>query len=68
MLVNNLKSSLLSGGTAAIIFSIGLCVVFSVLAFNSNLEASDTNTGENMKQVVVKNITSDWGQTQRSRT
>lgn len=60
MLVNNLKSSLLSGGTAAIIFSIGLSVVFSVLAFNSNLEASDTNTGENMKQVVVKNITSDW--------
>jgi len=60
MLVNNLKTSLLSGGIAAIIFSIGLGIVFSVLAFNSNIEASDTSTGENMKQVVVKNITPDW--------
>ena len=60
MLVNNLKTSLLSRGVAAIVLSIGVSVVFSVLAFNSNLEASDTNTGENMKQVVVKNITPDW--------
>ena len=56
MLVNNLKTSLLSGGIAVIIFSIG----FSIFAFNSNLEASDKSSGENMKQVVVKNMTPNW--------
>ena len=59
MLVNRLKKSLLRNGSAAVFFSIGLSVVFSVLAFNSNIEASDNNAKE-AKQLVVKNITPGW--------
>ncbi len=60
MLLSKPKKLLSYSGTAAVIFSIGLSVVFSVLAFNSNLEASDVSTGENMKTIVVKNITPNW--------
>lgn len=54
------KTLMSYSSTAAIIFSVAVSVVFSVLAFNSNIEASDTSTGENMKTVVVKNITPNW--------
>lgn len=56
MSIINIKNSLLSGGIAAIILGLG----FSIMAVNSNIEASDIATGENMKQQVVKNITPDW--------
>lgn len=47
-MLNNLKKSILSGGIAAVTFS----VIFSVLAFNPSVEAAE--------QVVIKNITPDW--------
>ena len=56
MSVINLKTSLLTSSVAVIIFSIG----FSVLAFNSNIEASDKTAGEVMTQVNVKNMASNW--------
>ncbi len=60
MLLSKPKTLFSYTGTAAVIFSIGLSVVFSVFAFNSNLEASDTSSGKEMKQVVVKNMTPGW--------
>lgn len=52
----NLKTSLLSSSVATVIFSIG----FSVLAFNTNIEAGDKVTGEVMTQVNIKNMASNW--------
>ncbi len=60
MSVSNLKKSLLSSSTSAVIFSIGLSVVFSVLAFNSNVEADSPTAVEDSTQLVVKNMASDW--------
>lgn len=56
MSANNLRRSLLSGGIAAVIFSLG----FLILVSNFNIEASDKNTVKNTKQLVIKNITPDW--------
>ena len=60
MLLRNSKTLFSYSSIAAITFSIGLGVVFSILAFNSNIEASDKSTNENTKQLVVKNITPNW--------
>lgn len=57
MLINKIKTSLLWSFIPAIIVSVS----FSVIAFNSNIEASDKSVSEDSKQVVmVKNITSNW--------
>ena len=58
--LQNLKTTLQSGRAAAVIFGIGLTIVFLLLAFNSNIEASDITKSESMKQVAVKNITPGW--------
>ena len=60
MSVSNLKKSLLKSGTSAIFFSIGLSVVFSVLAFNSKVEADSHSASKDSKELVVKNMASDW--------
>jgi len=60
MLLNKPKTISSYTGITAVIFSIGLSVVFSVFAFNSNIEASDKSSGGDIKQVVVKNMTPGW--------
>jgi len=52
MLINKIKKSLLNSCVPAVIISVG----FSIIAFNSNIEASDTNENK----VIIKNITPDW--------
>jgi len=53
MLINNLKKSSVSAGIVTVAFGL----VFSVFAFNSNLEAKDMSASD---QVTIKNITPDW--------
>lgn len=54
LIKNKIKKSLLSSCIPAVIVSVG----FSVIAFNSNLEANDKVASES--KVMIKNITPDW--------
>ena len=60
MSVIKLKASRFNGGISALVLGLSLSVVFSILAYNSNIEASDQSTADATQQVVVKNITSAW--------
>ena len=56
MSTSKLDTPFLKSSVVAIILSIG----FSVLAYNSNIEASDKQTAEASTMIKVRNITSNW--------
>ena len=60
MSVIKLKASRFNGGISALVLGLSLSVVFSILAYNSNIEASDQSTADATQQVVVENIKSAW--------
>jgi len=56
MSTSKLDTPFLKSSVVAIILSIG----FSVLAYNSNIEASDKQTAEASTMIKVRNITPNW--------